>query len=63
MAALHPPSLLGVWRSTTMDGGALCVMMSLEQQRQMLLVDSLDSLDTTTMKPLVQLTHREYSYW
>jgi hypothetical protein len=28
--------------------------------KQMLLVDSLDFLDTTTMKLLVQLTHREY---
>ena len=45
-----------------MDGGALCVTTILEQQRQGLLVDSLDFLDTTTIKPLVQLIHREYSY-
>jgi hypothetical protein len=45
-----------------MDSGALCVTISLQQRQQGLLAINLDLLlDTTTMKLLVQLTHREYN--
>ena len=49
------PTHVVVWRSTTVDGGELCVMTSGLQQTLVLLVVNLDFLPITPVGPQVAL--------